>query len=233
MRLVDKYLPADARALLAVTFLCAALTACGGGGDTTSSSGGNSSSSAPSSTFGLSISKSGSGTITSSPSGVSCGSTCSTNFANGTSVTLTRAAGNGYVFSGWGGACSGTGTTCTVSMTASRSVSATFTASNTTGPATLTWEAPNQNNDGSCLTDLSGYRFHRGGAVDDYTILDTVMVNAISCTNSGASNACGTIPTCTYTFNNLASGTWYFSIQAFNTAGNESGYSNAASKTIQ
>jgi endoglucanase len=74
----------------------------------------------------------GSGTITSSPSGINCGSTCSASYASGTSVTVTAAAASGSTFAGWSGACTGTGT-CTVSMTAARSVTATF---NTTGTNT-------------------------------------------------------------------------------------------------
>jgi sugar lactone lactonase YvrE len=67
----------------------------------------------------------GSGAVTSSPAGISCGATCSAAFAAGTSVTLTAAPASGSVFAGWSGACSGTGT-CTVDMTSARSVTATF-----------------------------------------------------------------------------------------------------------
>jgi uncharacterized repeat protein (TIGR02543 family) len=74
----------------------------------------------------LSVSKTGSGTITSAPAGINCGTTCSASYANGTSVTLTAMPATGYSFAGWSGACRGTGTTCTVSMTRSRRVSATF-----------------------------------------------------------------------------------------------------------
>jgi len=83
-------------------------------------------------TFVLTLNKAGTGagTVTSSPSGVSCGSTCSASYASGTSVTLTAAATSGSTFAGWGGACSGT-STCTVSMTAARAVTATFNGSST------------------------------------------------------------------------------------------------------
>lgn len=96
----------------------------------------------------------------------------------------------------------------------------------------LTWEVPNQNVDGSCLTDLSGYRAYRGPAAGNYTDSETVMFNAASCSNSGTSNACGTIQTCTYTVNNLPSGSWHFSLQAFNANGDFSGYSNEASTVV-
>lgn len=77
--------------------------------------------------YALTVSMTGSGTVTSTPGGINCGSTCSASYTSGTSVTLSAAAASGYSFSGWGGACSGTGT-CTVSMTVARSVSATFIA---------------------------------------------------------------------------------------------------------
>ena len=66
-------------------------------------------------------------------SGVASGA-CSQSYPWGTSVTLTRAVTGGSTFSGWSGACSGTGSTCIVSMTQARSVSAGFTAP----PQTLT-----------------------------------------------------------------------------------------------
>ena len=83
----------------------------------------------------LSVSKSGtgSGTLSSSPAGINCGATCSANFAQGTSVSLTPTPASGSVFAGWGGACSGTGS-CTVTMDAAKSVSATF---NTAPPNTF------------------------------------------------------------------------------------------------
>jgi len=76
----------------------------------------------------LTVSKSGRGygTVTSSPSGISCGSTCSHAFNYGTSVTLTARAVSGYVFTGWSGACTGTSPTCHVSMTAARATTAMF-----------------------------------------------------------------------------------------------------------
>lgn len=78
----------------------------------------------------LTVSKTGtgSGTVTSSPAGINCGSTCSHGFTTGTSVTLTATpAPGGYDrFLGWsGGGCSGTGT-CTVTLNESDQVSAEF-----------------------------------------------------------------------------------------------------------
>jgi hypothetical protein len=76
----------------------------------------------------------GTGTVSSSPSPVSGtvdGGTAVFNY--GTSVTLTAGASTGSAFTGWTGACAGTGT-CIVTMDAAKSVTATFTLS----PYTLT-----------------------------------------------------------------------------------------------
>ena len=71
----------------------------------------------------------GSGTVTSSPAGITCGSTCSAPFASGTSVTLTATADGGSTFAALtGGGCNGT-STCTVSMTQARNITATLTFS--------------------------------------------------------------------------------------------------------
>lgn len=77
--------------------------------------------------LGVSVSKTGAGTgtVTSSPSGISCGSTCSANYVYNTSVTLTAVPSSGSTFAGWSGACSGTGS-CNVAVTSAVSVTATF-----------------------------------------------------------------------------------------------------------
>jgi len=76
----------------------------------------------------LNVSKSGTGDgkVTSNPSGIDCGSTCSGSYDQETSVTLTATPSSGSVFAGWSGACSGTGD-CLVTMDSSnKSVTATF-----------------------------------------------------------------------------------------------------------
>ncbi len=80
-------------------------------------------------TYALTVSKNptAGGTVTSSPSGISCGSTCSYSYTSGTTVYLTATALSGYTFSGWTGSCTGTGT-CTVSMTSVKSVVANFSS---------------------------------------------------------------------------------------------------------
>ena len=84
-------------------------------------------------TFPLSVTSagSGSGSITSNPSGISCPtSTCSASFTSGTTVTLTATPAAGSTFAGWSGAaCPGTGA-CSLSMTANQLVTATFQVAN-------------------------------------------------------------------------------------------------------
>jgi hypothetical protein len=81
----------------------------------------------PPGSFTLSVSKTGSGAVTSTPAGINCGATCSAPYSDGTPVSLTATPASGSTFGGWGGACTGTGA-CNLSMTANRSVTATFTA---------------------------------------------------------------------------------------------------------
>jgi virginiamycin B lyase len=77
--------------------------------------------------FTLTVHKSGTGggTVISTPAGILCGAVCANSFAAGASVTLQVAANAGSSFVGFSGDCSGL--TCTVQMTANRSVTVTFT----------------------------------------------------------------------------------------------------------
>jgi len=74
----------------------------------------------------LAVSLIGRGSVTSSPSGISCPNTCTASYAAGSNVTLTATAANGWRFRGWSGACSGTDA-CSVTMASNQSASATFT----------------------------------------------------------------------------------------------------------
>ena len=67
----------------------------------------------------------GSGTVTSSPAGINCGSECIAKFEEGEEVTLTPSPESGSEFRGWSGACSGIGS-CKVTMSEAKEVTAFF-----------------------------------------------------------------------------------------------------------
>lgn len=67
----------------------------------------------------------GAGTVTSSPAGIACGTTCSRAYDYGSSVTLMASAAAASAFAGWSGDCTGKAT-CAIAMTAAHSVTATF-----------------------------------------------------------------------------------------------------------
>ena len=92
------------QATIAVTQKLSTATGGGGGGST--------------GTYKISIATNGRGTVTSSPLAAS--------YAAGTVVTLTATPMAGMPWVGWSGACSGTATTCTLTMTANFSVTANF-----------------------------------------------------------------------------------------------------------
>lgn len=79
----------------------------------------------PSYVLSVRVAGTGTGTITSSPAGIDCGATCSATYPSGTLITLSATPGTGSVFTGWSGACSGTGS-CTVTVASAQSVTANF-----------------------------------------------------------------------------------------------------------
>ena len=70
----------------------------------------------------------GAGSVRSNPAAIDCGAACVASVPVGTTVTLSAAPGSGSTFTGWSGACSGSGT-CTVDATGIGDVTATFDAS--------------------------------------------------------------------------------------------------------
>jgi len=81
--------------------------------------------------------------------------------------------------------------------------------------ASLAWDVPTQNTDGSTLTDLASYKLYWGTQSRQYP--DSLPIGD---------------PATTETVLELAPGTYYFAITALNTAGVESSYSNELSKVI-
>ena len=73
----------------------------------------------------LTVSITGSGTVVSTPAGISCSPTCAGSFSAGATVTLTATPATGWGFAGWDGACTGTAG-CSVVMNTAHTVTATF-----------------------------------------------------------------------------------------------------------
>jgi hypothetical protein len=84
------------------------------------------------------------------------------------------------------------------------------------GTATLSWQPPTQNIDGSPLVDLAGFRIVYGKVADN---LDQV----VSIPNPAITSA---------VVESLTTGTWYFAVKAYTAANVQSDLSNLASKTI-
>ena len=100
-------------------------------------------------TFSLSISSqgTGSGSVRVSPNDVIClvPGACVWNYPANTTVTLTPTAASGSTFAGWGGACAGSGNTCSINMNSAKSVSVAFNTEDTGGGVSTTaFSADNQ-----------------------------------------------------------------------------------------
>jgi alpha-tubulin suppressor-like RCC1 family protein len=162
---------------------------------------------------------SGSGTVTSSPPGIDCGTTCSAPYDGGTVVTLTATPATGSTFTGWNGCDTVSGTTCTVTMNASRSVTATFTLQrftltvNKAGSGTVTSSPPGID----CGTTCSAP--YDGGTV--VTLTATPAIGSIFTGWSGCNAASGT--TCTVAMSAATSVTATFTLQRFTLTVNKAG----------
>ncbi len=75
--------------------------------------------------YNLSVTVTGDGSVSNGGNGIACPGDCNEVFVDGSTTTLNATPGAGYVFSGWSGDCSGTGS-CALTMSANRSVTATF-----------------------------------------------------------------------------------------------------------
>lgn len=83
----------------------------------------------------------------------------------------------------------------------------------TPGKATLSWDSPTANADGTPLTDLAGFKVYYGTSSGNYN--NFIDVGNVS----------------SYTLDNIPPGTTtYFAITAYDTEGNESIFSNETNK---
>jgi outer membrane protein OmpA-like peptidoglycan-associated protein len=79
-------------------------------------------------TLDVTIPNTAPGAVTSSPGGINCGASCAYSYSVGSSVVLTAVPEAGYELESWTGVCTGTSTTCTVTLAQSVSTVATFRA---------------------------------------------------------------------------------------------------------
>jgi 5-hydroxyisourate hydrolase-like protein (transthyretin family) len=143
----------------------------------------------------------GSGSVTSTPSGVDCGTGCSASFDYGTAVTLTESPAPGSTFTGWsGGGCSGTSPTCQVTMSADQSVTLAF---NPTPPRVLTVGTSGGSGSGTVSSSPAGISC---GSVCLHPFSDGTLVTltAVPATGSrfagwSGGGCAGTSPTCELT----------------------------------
>ena len=169
----------------------ALLMGCGGSSTTPSNSTGT--------LFQLVVHSSGTGTVTSNPAGINCGSACSGSFASGSKVTLSASPAANSYFSGWGGACSGR-TECTITLNANSTVTVNFTSNPGltvqlagTGSGSVT-SNPNGVNCGSTCSAV----FAAG------TIIVLTPTASQNSTFSGWSGACSGTGPCQVTLQNSA-----------------------------
>lgn len=83
----------------------------------------------------------------------------------------------------------------------------------------LMWDAPSSNTDGSPATDIAGYKIYYGSASGNYTA-------SIDVGNTTS------IPIATLSSSVPVRGLYYIAVTAYDTAGNESVYSNEISKSL-
>jgi hypothetical protein len=76
--------------------------------------------------------------------------------------------------------------------------------------APVTWTAPITNTDGTALTNLAGFRLYWGTTAGTYT----------------TSRDIGNVKATTLNVLGIFSGNWFMAVTAYDTTGNESGYSN-------
>jgi hypothetical protein len=127
----------------------------------------------------------------------------------------------------WGDPSPGTGKRCeivdslvvdssTPAPTPGTTPTTTPTTVGATGTATLIWQRPSQNTDGSPLVDLAGFIIKYG--TDPAALSQTVTLTDAAATR--------------HTLQNLGRGTWYFTVASRTAAGVESDLSPMVSKTI-
>jgi PKD repeat protein len=102
-------------------------------------------------TRNLAVATAGDGDVMSAPAGLVCEGSCSANFLDGATVSLTAAANPGAAFVSWGGDCAGQPATCVVTMSAARTATASFTSISPPAPPPLSPPPPLASSPVVCL----------------------------------------------------------------------------------
>lgn len=144
----------------------------------------------------LSVTRTGGGAGVVSGTGIDCGATCSAVFDQGTEVSLAATPASGSIFTGWSGACTGTGA-CAFTMTADQSVGAAFVPAAQLFTLTLAVSGS-----GTVASDPRGISCGKR-CTASFTVGTLVTLTAKPARKhvflgwSGACAASGTSPTCT------------------------------------
>ena len=114
-------------------------------------------------------------------------------------------------------------TTSTAATTPPSSTNTSSTVAKTTPPvttvngvATLDWQPPTENSDGSALTNLAGYTVYYGTSPDN-------LAQSVKVSNPGLT---------AYAVTGLSSGTWYFAVTSYSADGVESSRTTTVSTKI-
>src|SRR5438876_58233 len=184
-------------------------------------------------TLSVTLGGTGHGTVTSSetPPQINCGTTCSASYPTGTVVTLTAQAAAGSTFAGWSNCDTVSNTTCTVTMNASRSVTATFNpqgvaltvmkAGTGSGAVTSSETPPKIDCEATCGAASASY--------DSGTVV-TLTAAPASGSTFGSWSGCDTVSgsSCTVTMNASRSVTATFNTQGVTLTVNKAGTGSGA-----
>ncbi len=164
--------------------------------------------------FALSVTRAGSGigTVTSDRPGIDCGLSCTSAYDYDTEVTLTAAAGTNSHFSGWSGACTGASSSCTVSVRAARTVTATFDLDRRALTA-----ATDGSGAGTVTSDVGGIDCGSActASVEHGTTVTLTATPASSSSFTGWTGACTGTGPCVVTMSQARSGAATFTLKAY------------------
>ncbi len=169
-------------------------------------------------TYTLTVSISGSGTVTSSASEIDCGSDCTETYICANTLTLTATPSTNYEFTGWSnGGCSGAGTCTTSTLTSDTTITATFTLSTYTLTVT--------NSGGGTVTSSDGGINCESDCSETYSYGESITLTAsadsgYAFTGWSGGTCSGSSSTCTFTFTAATSVTATFTVSSSGSATN-------------